>query len=266
MIGIIQGRLTKTPINILQKFPKKWALEFPLAKECGFNYIEFFSERNFNKQNPVWSKINILKYLELANNNNLKIYSFVDDYVIYNPIFIKKNYEYLKKLIINLNLINIKKLVLPFYEKNEITEKNVEKFIPNLSKIANFATKKKINILLEGNFNPELFFYIKKKCKTNKIGLVFDSGNRVNLNRNIYNDIEIFKDDIKHIHIKDKNDKNKNVKLGSGNLDFIKFFRQLKKIKYNYNFAMESTRENDPIKTAKKNLKFIQKQLKFNKF
>ena len=119
MIGIIQGRLTKTPISILQKFPKKWALEFPLAKECGFNYIEFFSERNFNKQNPVWSKINILKYLELANNNNLKIYSFVDDYVIYNPIFIKKNYEYLKKLIINLNLINIKKLVLPFYEKNE---------------------------------------------------------------------------------------------------------------------------------------------------
>ena len=134
-----------------------------------------------------------------------------------------------------------------------------------MTKIANFASKKKINILLEGNFNPELYFYLKKKCKTGNIGLVLDSGNRVNLNRDIYNDIEIFKNDIKHIHVKDKNDKNKNVKLGNGNLDFNKLFKKLKKIKYKYNFTIESTRGSDPIKTAKENLKFIQKQLKLNK-
>ena len=40
MIGIIQGRLSKAPKNRLQYFPKKWNLEFKIAKECNYQYIE----------------------------------------------------------------------------------------------------------------------------------------------------------------------------------------------------------------------------------
>ena len=38
-IGIIQGRLTKTQKNILQKFPTNWAEEFYTASKLGYKYI-----------------------------------------------------------------------------------------------------------------------------------------------------------------------------------------------------------------------------------
>ena len=55
-IGIVQGRLSESPINRLQFFPKDYEAEFPIAKKIGFDYIEFFSERKFNKNNPIWNK------------------------------------------------------------------------------------------------------------------------------------------------------------------------------------------------------------------
>ena len=41
-LGIIQGRLTKSPRDRLQYFPRKWDQEFVKAKEANYDYIEFF--------------------------------------------------------------------------------------------------------------------------------------------------------------------------------------------------------------------------------
>ena len=67
-IGIIQGRLTTAPPGRLQYFPKKYDLEFILAKKIRFNHIEMFSERKFNSENPIWNKegIKILKKKTMA--------------------------------------------------------------------------------------------------------------------------------------------------------------------------------------------------------
>ncbi len=95
--------------------------------------------------------------------------------------------------------------------------------------------------------------------------LVFDTGNRINLKRNMYDEMQLFKKHIKHIHIKDKNNLKKNVKLSYGNVDFNLLFKTLKKIRYKGNFTIESTRDNNPIFTAKKNLNFIKKNYFFFK-
>jgi len=261
MIGIIQGRLTKAPKNRLQNFPKEWKKEFRLANQCGYKYIEFFSERKFNDKNPIWSNKNIQIYKNLAKINRLKIYSFVDGYIIGNSIYQEKNVRYIKKLIKNLKKLGIKKLILPMYGKSNIDEKNFFKFVKSLQKICNLSYKNKIQVLLEGNFEPKLYFNLKKKIKCNNLYLVIDTGNRINLKRNMYDDMQLFKKHIKHIHIKDKNDLKKNVKLKAGNVDFNLLFKTLKKIRYKGNFTIESTRENNPILTAKKNLNFIKKKL-----
>jgi hypothetical protein len=87
MIGIIQGRLTKAPKNRLQNFPKDWKKEFLLANQCGYKYIEFFSERKFSNKNPIWSNKNIQIYKNLAKINGLKIYSFVDPLISFFSLF-----------------------------------------------------------------------------------------------------------------------------------------------------------------------------------
>ena len=66
---------------------------------------------------------------------------------------------------------------------------------------------------------------------------------------------------IEHIHIKDKNIRKQNVKLNTGLVNFSKFFKILKKMKYKKNFTFETTRGEDPIKTAKNNIKFLKKGL-----
>ena len=260
MIGIIQGRLSKAPKNRLQYFPKKWNLEFKIAKECNYQYIEFFSERKFNIDNPIWKKNFLKDYVKLAKENNLKIYSFVDDYIISNSIYKKKNLEYLKRLIKNLSFINVKKLILPLYGKSILKKKNIQVFIKSLEYICTFAAKYKIQILLESNVSPDVFFLLKKKIKKN-LNLVIDTGNRINLKRNLYDDIFILAKFIKHIHIKDKNDLNENVVLGKGNVDFDKLFFTLNKIKYKGHFTIESTKNKNPKKTSKKKFEFFKKKI-----
>lgn len=265
-IGIVQGRLSKAPKKILQKFPKNWSDEFNHARKIGYDYIEFFSERNLNNKNPVWSKSLLNEYKILAKKKKLKIYSFVDDFIINNNFTQKKIYNYYKKLINNLHFLKIKILILPFYEKSKITKKNYIKFIPNLKKICRYSNIKNIKVLMESNISPELFFLIKKNTKLKNLHFVFDTGNRINLKRNFYNDLLTFSNEIKHIHIKDKNSKIENVILGTGKVNFLKFFKLLKKINYSGNFTIESTRSDDPLVTANKNLKYLKKFLKITNF
>ena len=261
-IGIIQGRLTKTKKNILQKFPTNWEEEFHTASKLGYKYIEFFSERKLNLKNPIWNKNLILKYQFLAKKNNLKIYSFVDDFIINNNFSEVETFKYCKKLIKQLFLLNIKLLVLPFYEKSKITKSNYRKYLPNLKKICDFAKLYKIKILIESNLSPELYFKIKKIGNLKNFNIVIDTGNRINIKRNLYNDILSFKKEIKHIHIKDKNKNSENVILGNGKVNFLKFFKLLKKINYSGNLTVECTRGDDHLKTAKKNIFFINNKLK----
>ena len=96
MIGIVQGRLTQVAKNTLQKFPKYYEEEFSKAKSLNYDFIEFFSERKFNKNNPIWSEKGISQYKYLTKRNNLKTYTFCDDYVLNNSLLRKKNLIYLK--------------------------------------------------------------------------------------------------------------------------------------------------------------------------
>ena len=143
-IGIVQGRLSKAPINKLQHFPKKWEKEFNLARKLNLSFIEFFSERVFNKQNPIWSDHKIKKYLSLTKKNRLKVLNFCDDYVINNDIRKTKTLEYLKKLKKQLTKLKIKNFILPLYEKSNIDDKNFRQFIKIIKKI-NLKFKFKLN-------------------------------------------------------------------------------------------------------------------------
>ena len=105
----------------------------------------------------------------------------------------------------------MKYLILPLYGKSSINKSNLKRFIMPLKKILIFAKKKNIKILLEENFTFKFFQNLLKFLDFPNLNIVFDTGNRVNLNSDIYKDLLLFKNFIKHIHIKDKNDKNKNV-------------------------------------------------------
>ena len=107
--------------------------------------------------------------------------------------------------------------------------------------------------------SPKEFFSLKKKVKSNNCYFLFDTGNRVLLKKNSVLDIYKFKNEIKHVHLKDKNFKNKNVIFGKGEVKFNSIFEALKKINYRGSFAIESQRGKNIKNQATKNYIFFKK-------
>ena len=68
---------------------------------------------------------------------------------------------------------------------------------------------------------------------------------------------------VKNIHLKDKDAKQKSVRLGNGNADFKNIFRYLKKIKYKGTFGMQAARSKYDFHLAEinTNFKFLRKYL-----
>ena len=259
LVGIVQGRLSRSPKDRLQFFPKDWSQEFKIASHIGYDFIEFFTERRFNKKNPIWDPVLIKKYLELSKKNNLKIINFCDDRIISNSIKEKKMQNYLITLFRSLRKLKVRNLILPMYGKSNLTDKNYYEFVDPIKNI--LRNSKNIKILIESNISPDEFENFKRKINSRKLLFLFDTGNRINLKRDLYEDFKTMYKYVEHIHIKDKNQKKQNVKIGDGLVNFNKFFKILIKKNYKKNFTFETTRCENPVDTAKKNINFLKKKL-----
>ena len=260
-IGIVQGRLTVS--KELQSFPKKPFREFDLAKKLGYNFIELFTERKFNRKNPIWSLESRERLKKIAKSNNLTLLTACDNHIISSG-FNKKYLIYVRRLIKNLSKLKIKKFIIPLEGKAEVSSLNLKKTILFLNKISQICYKEKINyLLIESNIDFNTFQNIRNSIKRKNIFFLYDLGNRVNFYKNVFLDILKFGNNIKQIHIKDKDSYNKNVLIGKGNVDFKAAFRAIKKISQkNLSFAFENNRGKNPLITARKNINFFKKLIK----
>lgn len=264
MIGIFQGRLSYSA-NKLQCFPKNPLKEFSIAKNIKYKFIEFFAEKNINKKNPIWSNTGIKNYINSAKKNKLCIYSFCDNYYINHSLGSKKTINYSFRILNKIRLLKIKKYIIPLYGKSFLRDQNLKNITKNISRISKICSNYGIQLLLESNMSPQKFQEIKKKILNKNCFFLFDTGNRVILKRNLYNDIKLFGKNIKHVHLKDKNFLKKNVIIGKGIVNFNLLFSSLKEINYKGSFTIESQRGFDILWQAKKNYGFFQNLLnKYN--
>ena len=255
--GIIQGRLTQSPPNCLQWFPNNnWEDEFSSASKLNIDFIELIAEISHNPENPIWSSTGIDKILELCNKNNLSVYSLCNDYIIDKSFNESSTFQQNIDLIEQCRKLEIKKYILPFFNASEININNQDIFVKNLLKIADYAEKYQIQILLETIMNGEELMNLLKILNHENIKIVFDTGNRVACGHNLPKDIELLGNNIKHVHIKDKDAMHNNVILGTGLVNFSHIFQSFRKIKYNGAYVFETTRGNHPLNTAKYNLEF----------
>ncbi len=261
VLGIVQGRLSFSGRK-LQFFPKNPLAEFATASKIGYDFIEFFGERKKNFKNPVWSDQGIKKYIRASKKYNQKIYSFCDDYIINHSLGSKLTLKEIINTINQLQKLKIKKYILPLYGKSFINKKNENKICANLFEISKTCKKKNIELLIESNMRPKEFFKLKKKIKLNNFYFLYDTGNRVLLKKNSVSDILKFNKEIKHVHLKDKNLKNKNVIIGEGDVQFNFIFNAFKRINYKGSFTIESQRGKVIKEQATKNYIFFKSLIK----
>lgn len=261
--GIMQGRLTKTRNNILQKFPKNWQEEFKYLKKTKLDYIEFFTEKKINKKNPFWSNKNFNDIKKNVSQIKYKKIILCDNYTVENLIIEKKTEQYLINLIDRLSFFKGSKLIIPIVSKKLFLEKIFNKHIILISRLINHSKNKKVNLSFEIDANIKIIKKFCKKFSNNKgFAITFDTGNAFLFNKNFYTEVNSIKNFINHIHLKDRDSLGNNVVLGQGKIKFDIFFKNLNTPKnYNGTITFETNRGDNPIRTANSNYTIIRNLL-----
>ena len=221
--GVIQGRLLEAPKGKLQWFPRlNWETEFRIASELKINFIELIAEREHNPQNPLWSNSGLNRILNLVEINGLDLEALCNDYIIDHSLVDNSDaFAQTLQLLNSAKVLGCKKLILPLFEKSELTSQNSEKYFDILLQLGVIAQSLGIIICLD-----------------------------------IYSDIRILGSKIKHVHLKDKNQNNENVLLGLGLVNFFEVFSALGDVKYSGPYTFETSRGENPVRTANHNINF----------
>lgn len=264
----MQGRLSPSEKNKIQFFPKKnWKKEFFFAKQIGLKNMEWTLDHKNLYKNPIFTKNGKKKIKELSKKYNITIKSLTGDCFMQKPFWkYKKKSKYiqdLKKIIKACSDLEIKYIIFPLVDNSSIKNKNEEREIVfEFKKLNKFLTRSKVQILFESNYSPKnLKNFIKKFDKKN-FGINYDTGNSASFDYDSTNEFKQYGKYIKNIHIKDRVCNGKTIRLGKGNADFKKIFKNIYRIKYNNLLIFQTARslkKNDDINELKINLNFIKK-------
>ena len=268
-LGFMQGRLINSEKkNSIQYFPaKNWSKELKIAKKLNFKIMEWTINNENINENPIFNG-EISKVKKVIKENKIKIPSITLDYFMQKPFFkLKKKTDKekiilnLKKIISNCNKLNIRYFIIPLVDNSSIKSSKQERLlIHEIKKLLKLI--KKSYFLFETDYKPNKIIKFIKKFKSKKVGINYDTGNSAGLGYDFNNEIKYFKY-VKNIHIKDRKYKGNTVRLGSGNWDYKKFFKLIKK-NYNGNFILQTARnrENNHTKEILINRSFFNNEYK----
>ena len=265
--GVMQGRLSKQIGNKIQAFPEKyWKSEFSKAKKLGLKSIEWTLDYKNLYKNPIFKKKGKSEIKRLSKKYSISIKSLTGDCFMQKP-FWKLNgniklIEDLKKIIDAANEIGIELIVVPLVDNGSLSKKiEVQNLLKICKSLKKYLQKTNIKLVFESDFNPKALQRFIKNFDKKYFGINYDVGNSAALNYNIDEEFNLYGNRIYNIHIKDRIKFGKTVRLGKGNVNFSKLFKNLKKMKYKKNIILQTARskQNQHMKEININLNFLKK-------
>ena len=246
----MQGRLSPLIDNRIQCFPyNNWKKELHDASKININLIEWTIDNFTLKKNPLLTNDGIQEVMKIIKQENININSVTLDILMERPYWKKEEYEIVdifEKIINGCIKLGIQILVLPLVDNGSITqEKHITGLIKLVDKFESLLLTNKIKIAFESDFEPYKLKKLIDKFDRKFVGVNFDTGNSASLG--IAPDIEIplLGEDILNVHIKDRLFGGVTVPLQKGACKFDIIFKELKKIKYNGNYILQTARATD---------------------
>lgn len=257
-----------------------WREKIKLAKEAGFDFIEFSIDESDKKLERLsWpdKKINDLKQILIEENfyfnsmalSSLRKYPFGSHDINIR----KKSIEILEKAIILAKKLGIRNVQLAGYDVyyEESDNETINWFIEGCKKAAMLAQR--YSVMLSFEVMDTEFMGTVSRCleyldKINSPWLTIypDIGNIYQWTNDLENEFEKGKSKITGIHFKDtKPGAFKEVPWGEGTVDFQRVMNILKNINYNGPFLIEMWSKNNEDETMAQNLEKLQQAIKFYK-
>ncbi len=261
----MQGRLSPIINKKIQAFPQKyWKSEFLKAKKLGLKSIEWTLDYKNLYENPILSKSGQISIKKLSKKYGIKVNSLTGDCFMQKPFWKKKNNEKLIndliKIIDSCKNLKIKFIVIPLVDNGSINNssdgKNLIRSCKNLIK---YLHGSKLKLIFESDFPPKKLKNFITKFDQNYFGINYDAGNSAALNYNIDDEFKFYGKYILNIHIKDRVKNGKTIRLGQGNTNFPRLFKNLRKIRYKQELILQTARSknNQHMNEIRMNLNFL---------
>ena len=174
----------------------------------------------------------------------------------------KKILHFLKQIILSSGELGIKYIVIPLVDNGSIENNSQKKNLMIIcKKHEKYLKQSNVNIIFESDFKPRALSKFIKKFNYKYFGINYDTGNSASLNYDIDEEFNLYGKYIKNIHIKDRQKFGKTVRLGNGNVNFSKFFKNIKLLKYQGNLILQTARSvnNKHLEEIKINLNYLKK-------
>lgn len=252
-LGFMQGRLSPVVDGVIQQFPwNHWEQEFAIASELGLCLMEWTLDQDRLYQNPLMTAAGQAAILNLSDTFGVAIQSLTGDCFMQSPFWKRVGAEKLElqndfmAILDSCQKIGISIVVVPLVDEGRIANaQEMANLVEFLSDITPWLEKNEIRIAFESDFTPcDLKDFIGR-FPDKIFGINYDIGNSAALGFNVEEEFAAYGNRVFNVHVKDRILGGTTVPLGSGNTDFIKVFRSLRKIGYKGSYILQTARAPD---------------------
>jgi hexulose-6-phosphate isomerase len=253
-IGFIQGRLSPIVGGKIQAFPwNNWEKEFEIANKNNFKIMEWTLDQLDLYENPLMTKDGQNKIKFLSAKYDISISSLTGDCFMQNPFYKVVDgitqYNLLqdfKKIIIACDSLDIKFIVFPLVDNGSLESKEQEQILKDgLSSVNSLLQMNDVKIIFESDFPPARLNDFISDFPPEHYGINYDIGNSAALGYDPAEEIDLYGNRIKNVHIKDRKLGGTTVPLGEGHADLSRVFKELIKAQYSGNYILQTARAKD---------------------
>jgi hexulose-6-phosphate isomerase len=268
-IGMMQGRLSPPIDGKMQTFPwTSWREEFQLAREIGFDLIEWLFDPTGYEDNPLWTGSGLREIQACIRSSGVRVETCCAHYFLAHPFFRVGEAERLRsvtvleKLIEQSASLGIRTLLLPVLETAEVrTDEERDLLYASLRGPLDRASACGVRLALEMEFPAPRYAELIQKAKHPGLGIYFDTGNITARGYDAVADAGQLASLFLGVHIKDRKVNGPNVLLGTGDVDFPGFFAVLRCSGYTGPIVLETTTGDDYLGNARRHYGFVRTQL-----
>lgn len=269
-IGIMQGRLSPPVQGRLQSFPwSSWEAEFALARDCGFDAIEWLFEEPRAFDNPLWSADGRRRVRRLAADAGVALRSACADYFMAHPFFRvpaperARSIEVLETLVAHASSLGIRTLLVPVLEACEIRAAHEkDELLAALRRPLALADAEGVTIALETELPAGAYRALVEEAGHPALGIYYDAGNAAAKGYDLAADVRAFAPWLRGVHIKDRKRGGGSVPLGQGDADFGALFASLADVGYEGPVVVQAATGDDCLGLARGYARFVRERLR----
>ena len=261
-IGILQGRLTPSNGRGTQFFPEEnWRQEFSVAKDIGFECIEWLVKKDDPRNNPLWNDGAREEIKELIKTSGVSVPS------VHGFYSKDENYKKIAEELVELTAdIGAKTVLISFFHDNILeTDDDKKAAVEQLQKALQKAETLNIRLGIEAEIPASGIMRFIELFQSEAVGSYYDIGNMVSLDVDVIEEIKLLGKKIIGVHVKDRpKGGGKSLPFGEGDSDFPAIFQALKEVGYSGAYIFQGARVEgiDDIELNKRYYEYIADILK----